>query len=117
MPAATVANNVEREALQTMYEMRGYAYTENTNFLVKGLQSLGDVKKHLQDAKDLAFTRLSLSLRLAWERKQRALNDARDVDRLAQRHVGAPHAPPFCCDFPLHVLLTRRRRSSFRRRR
>ena len=36
MPAVLAANNVEREALMTMYELRGYAYTEQTDFLTKG---------------------------------------------------------------------------------
>jgi methyl-accepting chemotaxis protein len=53
MPASTVANNVEREALATMYEMRGYAFTEDTNYLAKSFVNLADVKKYLQDAKDL----------------------------------------------------------------
>ncbi len=35
MPATAAANNVEREALSTMYEMRGYAFTEDTNYLAK----------------------------------------------------------------------------------
>jgi methyl-accepting chemotaxis protein len=54
MPATGVANNVERESLQTMYEMRGYAFTEDTNMLAKASANLLIVKKYLQDAKDLA---------------------------------------------------------------
>jgi methyl-accepting chemotaxis protein len=54
MPAVLAANHVERESLKTMYEMRGYAYTEDTNFLSKTRASLADVKKGLGDAKALA---------------------------------------------------------------
>ena len=54
MPAVLVANNVERESLNTMYEMRGYAYTEQADFLTKSRANLADVKKALQEAKALA---------------------------------------------------------------
>jgi methyl-accepting chemotaxis protein len=53
MPATAAANNVERESFQTMYEMRGYAFTEDTNYLAKAQQNLAEVKKRLQEAKDL----------------------------------------------------------------
>ena len=54
MPAVLAANNVEREALSTMYEMRGYAYTEQADFLAKSKTNLADVKKGLEAAKALA---------------------------------------------------------------
>ena len=54
MPASRVANTVESEALATMYEMRGYALSEDTNYLAKSLVNLADVKKALQEAKSLA---------------------------------------------------------------
>jgi methyl-accepting chemotaxis protein len=54
MPSITVANNVERESLKTMYAMRGYAFTEQTNYLVDARQNLLDVKKWLGEAKTLA---------------------------------------------------------------
>ena len=50
MPAVLAANNVEREALSTMYEMRGYAYTEQADFLAKSKANLADVKKGLEAA-------------------------------------------------------------------
>ena len=54
LPAVLVANNVERESLRTMYEIRGYAFTEETNFLARGRQQLSDVAKFLTEAKSLA---------------------------------------------------------------
>ena len=54
VPEVGVANNVERSALKTMYEVRGYAYTEDTKFLEKGKTALTDVKKYLKDALDHA---------------------------------------------------------------
>ncbi|MBL9129451.1 MAG: MCP four helix bundle domain-containing protein, partial [Verrucomicrobiales bacterium] len=54
LPAVLVANNVERESLKTMYEIRGYAFTEDTNFLARGRQQLADVDKFLGEAKGLA---------------------------------------------------------------
>ncbi len=54
MPSITVANNVERESLKTMYAMRGYALAEETNYLAVARQNLLDVKKNLDSAKTLA---------------------------------------------------------------
>jgi methyl-accepting chemotaxis protein len=51
VPEVAVANNVERWSLKTMYEMRGYAYTEDETFLVKMHEDLAQVKKFLADAK------------------------------------------------------------------
>ena len=54
VPAVLVANNIERESLKTMYEVRGYAFTEETNFLARGTANLAQVHKFLKDAKTLA---------------------------------------------------------------
>jgi len=54
VPAVTVANEVERNSLVTMYQMRGYAYTEDQAFLDKGREQLKLVKDKLKDASDLA---------------------------------------------------------------
>ena len=51
VPEVVVANNVERWSLKTVYEMRGYAYTEDEQFLDKMRQNLSQVKKYLADAK------------------------------------------------------------------
>ena len=47
VPEVGVANNVERAALLTMYDIRAYGYTEEATFLTQGRQSLAEVKKHL----------------------------------------------------------------------
>ncbi len=54
VPAVLVANNVERESLKTMYEVRGYAFTEETNYLARGTANLAQVNGFLKDAKTLA---------------------------------------------------------------
>jgi methyl-accepting chemotaxis protein len=51
VPTVAVANNVERTSLHTMYEVRGYAYTEDKAFLDAGRAQLTQVKKFLADAK------------------------------------------------------------------
>jgi methyl-accepting chemotaxis protein len=53
VPEVEVANNIERYSLETMYDMRGYAYTEDVKFLEKGSKKLEEVKKYLKEAKDL----------------------------------------------------------------
>ncbi|MBI5380642.1 MAG: HAMP domain-containing protein [Opitutae bacterium] len=54
VPEVTVANNVERWSLKTMYETRGYAFTEEKEFLAKARENLAKVKEHLKQAADLA---------------------------------------------------------------
>ena len=52
VPEVAVANEVERDSLKTMYETRGYAYTEEKTFLDKAKSELEQVKKDLKAAKD-----------------------------------------------------------------
>ncbi len=54
VPAVAVANNVERFSLSTMYEFRGYAFTEEVAYKERGLKNLGEVMKYLEDALKLA---------------------------------------------------------------
>jgi methyl-accepting chemotaxis protein len=54
VPAASVANNVERAALMTMYQVRGYVYTSDTKFLTDGQASLKEVAKYLDEASGLS---------------------------------------------------------------
>ena len=73
IPAVEVANNVERNSLETMYEMRGYAYTEETKFLDAGKIKLAEVKKYLKDAQTLGdkYTGLT-SLKTAAQNAEKA---------------------------------------------
>jgi len=50
VPEVAMANEVERSSLETMYEMRGYAFTEESQFLERARKNLVDVKKALADA-------------------------------------------------------------------
>ncbi len=61
VPEVGVANNVERYSLHTMYEMRGYTYTEEPKFLTAGRKHLEEVKKYLKDAKALGDTSPNLA--------------------------------------------------------
>jgi methyl-accepting chemotaxis protein len=71
VPEVTVANNVERASLLTMYDIRGYGYTEEAKFLTDGRASLAEVKKHLGEAKALAAKSPNLSrLKAAAERAE-----------------------------------------------
>jgi methyl-accepting chemotaxis protein len=54
VPEVAVANNVERWSLKTMYETRGYAYTEEKQFLDNARENLGKVKGYIKDAADHA---------------------------------------------------------------
>ena len=54
VPEVSVANNVERTSLGIMYDVRGYAYSENTKFLDEGKAGLVTLKGFLKDCKDLS---------------------------------------------------------------
>ncbi len=54
VPEVVVSNNVERYSLLTMYNMRGYSYTEDAKFLDAGKENLALVKKYLGEAEKLA---------------------------------------------------------------
>ena len=50
VPAVGVATEVERWSLKTMYEVRGYAYTDEAQFLTVGRENLAKVKDFLKKA-------------------------------------------------------------------
>ncbi|MCC6580645.1 MAG: methyl-accepting chemotaxis protein [Phycisphaeraceae bacterium] len=54
VPEVAVANDVERQSLTTMYNARGYAFTDDAAFLDKARGNLAEVKKHLATAKEHA---------------------------------------------------------------
>jgi len=54
VPEVEVSNNIERYSLLTMYGYRGYAYSEEDEFLTEGKNNLQKVKRYLQDAENLA---------------------------------------------------------------
>ncbi len=85
VPEVAVANNVERWSLRTMYEMRGYADTENEVFLKNGLEDLSQVKKYL----DQAYTQGESSPRLARlkETAQKAKAAVSEYEKLVQDTV------------------------------
>ena len=89
MPASRVANTVESEALATMYEMRGYALSEDTNYLAKSLVNLADVKKALQEAKSLAAKSGDNSLVFLKESADKAEVKALEYEDLAKQTVAA----------------------------
>jgi methyl-accepting chemotaxis protein len=89
MPASLVASTVEREALATMYDMRGYAFSEDTNYLARSLVNLADVKKGLQDAKSLAAKAGDNSLAFLKESADKAEVKAIEYEELAKQTVAA----------------------------
>ena len=53
VPEVALASNIEKNALTTMFQIRGYAFTENAEYLEKGKLSLKEVKNNLQAADTL----------------------------------------------------------------
>ena len=54
MPEIDIANNIERYSLLTMFENRGYGFTEDNSFLDKGNENYAKVEQYLSDAEKLA---------------------------------------------------------------
>jgi len=50
VPAVGIANEVERTSLKTMYQVRGYAFTEEKQFLEAAREELSQVKKNIAAA-------------------------------------------------------------------
>ena len=74
MPELAVANNVERWSLKTMYEARGYAFTEEAKYLDQARTNLAKVKEFLQQAEGHAekyqLAELRTNARRATEKAQ-----------------------------------------------
>ncbi|MCO6438295.1 MAG: chemotaxis protein [Phycisphaerae bacterium] len=54
VPEVAVANEIERNSLMTMYNIRGYGFTEEDRFLKEGKSFLAEVEKQLTVAGELA---------------------------------------------------------------
>ena len=104
VPAVAVANNVERNALKTMYEIRGYAFTDEKGYLDKGRAELAEVKKFIRDASEhaakndlkvlAANAKLAEEKALAYERlvdETVKLNEALDKDTAAMNTAAAAY--------------------------
>ncbi len=111
VPAVGLANNVERWSLNTMYEARGYGYTEETDYLDKARKNLAEVKKYLTDAKEHAK---KYDLKVLAENADKAekaaleyeglLNQTVEVTDALQKEkaaslVAAEHYMKFCDEF------------------
>jgi len=53
-PEVDVATRVERRIMKMMYEMRGYNFTEDENYLKAGVENLEAAKKRVEDMKTLS---------------------------------------------------------------
>lgn len=77
-----IANNVERNSLLTMFEIRGYTATEDESYLNSGKNYMEKVYQHLKEADDLANKYPSLT-KLA-EAASRAKDSVRLYEKLIE---------------------------------
>lgn len=85
LPMVQVANDLERFSRLMMFEMRGFAFTEETNFLSSALKHLQEVKNHIQESKDLASKHPNLKeLQSA---AQKAENNVQEYERLVNAAI------------------------------
>ncbi len=82
LPEVTVANNVERWSLKTMFEMRGFAYTEDQEFYDKAAKNLTEVKKFINQAKNHGAS--SERLAKLKEAAEKAEAEVLEYERLAE---------------------------------
>ncbi len=55
VPAALVGNNIERTSLSTMYNIRGYSFTDDDKFLELGQNDLKEVYDNISKSKSLGL--------------------------------------------------------------
>ena len=89
VPEVAVANEVERDSLNTMYEVRGYVYSEEKAFLDKGKGNLEQVKKDLKDAKEHAA---KFNLPVLAQNADKAEKEALEYERLLNETVAKTEA-------------------------
>ncbi|HPG41134.1 MAG TPA: methyl-accepting chemotaxis protein [bacterium] len=76
VPEVQVANEIERNSLLTMYNIRGYNYTAEEKFLNEGLKYLAIVQDEIENAKKLANESANLiKLNEAVEKVDIAVNE------------------------------------------
>jgi methyl-accepting chemotaxis protein len=85
IPEVGVANEIERNSLKTMYEIRGYAFTEEEAFLTNGKGYLVKVKEHLNSAK--AHGASSIRLAKLTEAATKAESAALQYEQLLEKTV------------------------------
>ncbi|TYQ16668.1 UNVERIFIED_CONTAM: methyl-accepting chemotaxis protein [Acetivibrio alkalicellulosi] len=56
VPEVAISAEIEQSILMLMYEMRGYAFTEQRSFYDSALVHLSSVKNHIEEGKKLAAT-------------------------------------------------------------
>ena len=89
MPAAAIANKVEREFARTMYEMRGYSYSEETNYLGRARASMAQLAQSLESAREMASKPGVQTLGPLKEAAERAAAKAAEYEKLSQNTVVA----------------------------
>ncbi len=76
VPEVRIANEIERNSILTMYNMRGYGLTAEEKFLNLGKGYLDNVKTSLNKANDLADRSIALkNLKVAIRETETAVND------------------------------------------
>lgn len=89
VPEIGLANEIERSSLNTMLQMRGYAYTEDKKFLEAGRKSLEEVKKFIKDSKEHAA---KYSDQLLKESAEKALSKVNEYEQLSDETVAKNEA-------------------------
>lgn len=92
MPAAAAANEVERDAAATMYQMRGYALSEDTNYLHRALTNITELHGSLRAAESLAGLSNRQEISFLAEPVKRAGEKIADYEKLVQRTVATTEA-------------------------
>ena len=94
VPEVEVANNIERNTLLLMYAMRGYGLSANWAYYVDSKNSLAEVRKYIQDGKNLSDRSAHLvNLKSALERieknvneYEKLMNDTESANRLIEEN-------------------------------
>jgi methyl-accepting chemotaxis protein len=89
VPAVGLASGIERNTQATMYATRGYAFTEEKQYLDATNQGFSDLKKYLKDTKDHAA---KYSLAVLKENTEKAESKALEYEKLHNETVAITEA-------------------------
>ncbi len=90
VPEVAVANDIERDALQTMFAMRGYSFTKEANYLAQAKKSMASLLGNLQKAEELAKARPELvKLREQVATAKAATNEYADLMSKTESEIGS----------------------------
>ncbi|RRK02205.1 chemotaxis protein [Opitutaceae bacterium TAV3] len=105
VPVVTTAAALEHQVMLTRYELRGYYLQHETDYLTRGRESLADIKRHLQKARELADTTHDAQLADAVTRTAATVQDYENTLQLVTESIASTNAARLHLDEAARALI------------